>query len=52
MEYLEWEIFEFKEENKNILNIDYENRVGKVKIICNKKMTININKMNIKLFHF
>ena len=44
MEYLEGEIFEFKEENKNILNLDFENRVGKVKIICNKKRKLILTK--------
>ena len=44
MEYLEGEIFEFKKENKNILNLDLENIVGKVKIICNKKRKLILTK--------
>lgn len=50
MKYLE--IFGYNEENKNILNLDYEARVGKKSIILYNQINFNINKVNIKLLLF
>ena len=49
MEYSGGKIFEFNEENKNILNLDYEIRVVKKKIICYNQKRFNIKKINLKI---
>jgi hypothetical protein len=49
MEYSGGKIFEFNEENKNILNLDYEIGVVKKKIICYNQKRLSIKKINLEI---